>query len=384
LEGAVIKPDIGIYYSLAYSILGSSGPSLSYLSRDWPELDAWKTIARAKVLKLLAFEPPSVPLNATVDASYEVDNVVTEVISYDMPYGPRARCFFLYPKNRKSGERLPAVIALHDHGGFKYFGKEKITAVPNEPPILCEFKMKYYGGRSWATELAKRGFAVLVPDAFLFGSRKIPVESLNEDFRRRFKGLEPDSREYIVEYNRLAGELEHIIAKTIFAAGSTWPGIFAYEDRRSVDYLLTRPEVDPSRIGCGGLSGGGLRTIFLAGLDPRIKCAVCVGFMSTIRDMLRNHIKCHTWMLYVPHLSRYLDLPDLISLHAPAPLMVQYNIDDELYTLDGQRRADEKLRQIYTKMGFPENYYGKFYPGPHKFDLAMQEDAFKWFERWLK
>lgn len=162
-------------------------------------------------------------MNATIDARYKVDNVVTEVISYDMPYGPRTKCFFLYPKDRESEERLPAVIVLHDHGGFKYFGKEKITAIPNEPPILREFKMECYGGKSWATELAKRGFAVLVPDAFLFGSRKIPVESLNEDFQRRFEGLEPDSREYIVEYNRLASELEHIIAKTIFAAGSTWP-----------------------------------------------------------------------------------------------------------------------------------------------------------------
>ncbi|MEM2145480.1 MAG: hypothetical protein QW279_08960 [Candidatus Jordarchaeaceae archaeon] len=347
-------------------------------------MDIWRTRARAKVFELLAFDPPSIPLNATIDARYEVDGVVSEEISYDMPYGPRTRGFFLYPKDRKRGEKLPAVIALHDHGGFKYFGKEKITAIPNEPPILCDFKSECYGGRSWATELSKRGFAVLVVDAFLFGSRKIPVESLNEDFQRRFKDFELGSREYIMEYNRLAAELEHIIAKTVFAAGSTWPGIFTYEDRRSIDYLLTRPEVDPSRIGCGGLSGGGLRTIFLAGLDSRIKCAVCIGFMSTFREMLKNHIKCHTWMLYVPYLSRYLDMPDLISLHAPAPLMVQYNMDDELYTLEGQRKADEKLKQIYAKMGFSNNYYGKFYPGPHKFDVEMQEDAFNWFERWLK
>lgn len=379
-----MKPDIGIYYELADQISGTNPPSLSYLAREWPELEVWRTMGRAKVFELLAFNPPNVPLNATVDSKRNDGDLVVEEISYDMPYGPRARGLFICPKNRSVDGKMPAVVALHDHGGFKYFGKEKIVEIPDEPCILHEFKKEYYGGRSWATELAKRGFAVLAVDAFPFGSRRIPVESLNEEMQKQFEGLEPDSREYIEKYNRLAAELEHIIAKTIFAAGSTWPGIFAYEDRRSVDYLLTRPEVDSSRIGCGGLSGGGLRTIFLAGLDPRIKCAICVGFMSTFREMLRNHIKCHTWMLYVPHLPHFLDMPDLISLHAPAPLMVQYNMDDALYTLEGQRKADEKLKRIYGKMGYPDNYCGKFYQGPHKFDVEMQEDAFKWFEKWLK
>lgn len=376
-----MKPDMGIYYEMVDAISRSTQPSLSYLTREWPELEIWRTEARSKVFELLAFEPPKIPLNATTDSKREDGNLIVEEISYDMPYGPRARGFFVCPKKKE--EKLPAVVALHDHGGFKYFGKEKITGIPDEPPILNEFKREAYEGRSWATELARRGFAVLAVDIFLFGSRKIPVESLNEEFQKRFEGLKPGSGEHIQTYNQLAAELEHIMAKTIFTAGSTWPGVFSYEDRRSVDYLVTRHEVDPARIGCGGLSGGGLRTIFLAGLDPRIRCAVCVGFMSTFRELLRNHTKCHTWMLYVPHLPRFLDMPDLIALRAPAPLMVQYNTEDELYTLDGQEHADRKLRQIYEKMNRAENYSGRFYPGPHKFDVQMQKDAFKWFERWL-
>jgi len=174
-----------------------------------------------------------------------------------------------------------------------------------------------------------------------------------------------------------------VIAPTIVNAGASWPGIFSYEDRRSVDYLVTRPEIDPNRIGCGGLSGGGLRTIFLAGLDERIRCAFCVGFMSTMRGMLRNRIKSHRLFMYVPQLSHYLDLPDVIALRAPSPLMVQYDSDDELFTLEGQRQADEKIARIYSEIGHPGNYVGKFYPGPHKFDVEMQEDAFAWLGRHL-
>lgn len=376
-----LNPDIGIYYDLANLVISRIEPSLSYLSRDWPEVDAWRSLARGKVLDLLAFTPPSESLNPTVESTTSNEGVVIEGISYDMPYGPRTQGFFMYPEDRHG--RLPAVVALHDHGGFKYYGKEKICWVKDEPEILRKFKDECYGGRSWAFELAKRGFAVLTVDLFLWGSRKIPVSSLSEGFRERFVGFQEGSEEYIQEYHAFAAEHEHLIAKTLFTAGTTWPGVFTHEDRRSVDFLLTRKEVDPERIGCGGLSGGGLRTIFLAGLDPRIKCADCVGFMSTFRELLRNNIKCHTWMLYLPHLSRYLDLPDLIALMAPNPLMVQYDVEDDLYTLDGQKEADKKISMIYGKMGKASYYSGRFYPGPHKFDVQMQEDAFRWFERWL-
>jgi hypothetical protein len=128
---------------------------------------------------------------------------------------------------------------------------------------------------------------------------------------------------------------------------------------------------------------GGLRTIFLAGLDERVRCAFCVGFMTTIRGVLRNNIRCppgHGLLMYVPELFRFLDLPDVIAMRTPAPLMVQYNEEDELFTPEGQHHANRKITDIYSKSGYPNNYVGKFYPGPHKFNVAMQEDAFKWLE----
>ena len=379
-----MKPDMGIYYEILDQI-ASAKPSLSFLSKEWPNVEEWRDLTRSKVLELLAFTPSEVPLNSQVESSEESDDLVREEISYDMPYGPRTHGFFLYPREHR--RRLPAVVALHDHGSFFYFGKEKVVGIGHEPKILTEFKQTYYGSRSWATELARRGFAVLSVDVFLWGSRKIPMESVNEEFQKTFEDLNPESDEYIRKYNEF-WELNEclMVVDTILNSGTSWPGIYSYEDRRSVDYLLTRQEIDPKRVACGGLSGGGLRSIFLTGLDSRIKCGFCVGFMSTVRGILRNHIRCppgHGLLIYAPLLFRFLDLPDIISLHAPSPLMVLYNTEDELFTIEAQREADEKIAAVYSSQGSPSRYVRKFYAGRHKFDATMQEDVFNWLQELL-
>ena len=88
-------------------------------------------------------------------------------------------------------------------------------------------------------------------------------------------------------------------------------------------------------------------------------------------------------MLYLPYVAQFLDLPDIIALRVPQPLMVQFCIEDPLYPLEGQQEADRKIFEIYRKSGYAENYSGKFFEGHHKFDFQMQEAAFDFFEKWL-
>jgi hypothetical protein len=174
------------------------------------------------------------------------------------------------------------------------------------------------------------------------------------------------------------------MAKSLFSAGTTWPAVFFAEDKKALDILSAREDVDPERIGCGGLSGGGMRTVFTGGLDPRIKCAVCVGFMTTWRDFLLNKSFMHTWMVYVPLLPNELDFPEILGLRAPLPALVLNDSDDDLYTMQEMRRADEMIAQIYQKAGAGDRYKCSFHPGPHKFDKKMQDEGFNWFDKWLK
>jgi dienelactone hydrolase len=322
-----------------------------------------------------AGQTPEVTLNST----FIYDGLHIEELSWQLPYGPRTEAIFLRPA--ESSGKLPGILALHDHNVNKYFGKEKIARTSDVcHPMMLEHYDQLYGGLAWANEIARRGYAVLVPDAFPFASRRVLLDDVPEEIRAGLNGRDQD----IIAYNRWAADHETIMAKSLFCAGTTWPGVFLAEDQRALDVLCAREEVDPERLGCGGLSGGGLRTVYLGGVDARIRCAVCVGMMTTWRDFLLYKSYTHTWMVYVPLLPRDLDYPEILGLRVPLPTLVQNNIGDELFTLAEMERADVMLRKVFGKAGAGDRYRGSFFPGPHKFDRPMQAEAFDWFDRWLK
>ena len=375
---------MGKYFNAVTEHMKKLEYPMSFLADRHTDVEKWRTEARAEVAKLMPYNPPEIPLDTKTHDEYVKDGLIYQHISYAQPYGPRTEGILMRPENMSG--KLPGFIGLHDHGGFKYYGKEKITSPKNFPEIMIDYQANYYGGRAWGAELARRGYIVFVPDVFLWGSRKILPEELPSWYLYQYQeGLNHpvDSDEYIAAYNQYASNAEHDIAKTFTEAGMTWGGITVYDDMRAVDFLLTQPDVDASNIGCCGLSGGGLRTVFLAAMDDRIKCSCCVGFMSTLYEFLYK-VYTHTWMMYIPGLANLMDFTDLYSLHGAKPTMALYDADDQLYTPKGQEDADNRLREIYTKMGVPELYSGHFFPGPHKFDVEMQEIAFKFFDNWLK
>ena len=247
---------------------------------------------------------------------YAYDGLHVEELTWQLPYGPPTAAILLKPAG--ATQPLPGVLALHDHGGNKFFGKEKIAATQDarHPALLDHFEA-YYGGMAWANELARRGYVVLVPDAFAFGSRRVLLADVSPELQPHLVD-DGDSPAAVANYNAWAAEHESILAKSLTCAGTTWAGVWLAEEQRSLDVLCARPDVDARRIGCGGLSGGGLRTVYLAGLDDRITCAVCVGMMTTWRDFLLNKSLTHTWMIYIPHLARDLDYPEILGLRAPS------------------------------------------------------------------
>lgn len=368
--------------------LAEDPPRLSFRRNQSEELDAWRRTAQAKTRELIASPNIGGVPQVTIHGKHEFDGLEIEELSWQLPFGHATQAVFLKPKHAKGP--LPAILGLHDHGGNKYFGKRKITKTSERMhPMMVAHQKASYEGLAWANEVAKRGFSVLVHDVFAFASRRvlfaetcdIPWGGCATDGK---SDQDPEDQENIDSYNTWASDHEAIMAKALFSAGTTWPGVFLAEDQRALDVLSNRDDVDSARLGCAGLSGGGLRTVYLGGLDARIKCAVCVGFLSTWKDFLLNKCFTHTWMTYTPLLPNYLDFPEILGLRAPLPTMSLNNNEDSLYTLPEMKRADRILQEVYAKAGGPDRYQSGFYPGGHKFDRQMQRDAFNWFDRWLK
>ena len=374
--------DVGQFYSLLKRHVDGTPPALSYLARDWPDRDQWRTVARAKMHELLAFHSDAVPPREEVLETVAFDGYTRHLVRYAVWADQTTEAFLLIPN--RLDKPAPAIVAIHDHGGFYYYGKEKITQTENAPDILNRFIERSYGGRTYADELARRGFVVLVPDGFYFGSRRLDPARMSGRYTQRLSLLKPDSDAYIEEFNRMASDHETLVAKTIFTAGTTWPGILLQGDRASVDYLLTRDEVDPQRIGCIGLSIGGFRSAHLAGLDPRIKAAVVAGWMTTYDALLRQHLRNHTWMIYVPGQRPYLDLPDVLSLCAPRPVMVINCLQDRLFTRHGMQQAEAKLAAIYDRMAAGDQFVCRYYDVPHSLTKSMQDEAIQWLQRHLQ
>lgn len=324
------------------------------------------------------------PLEVKIESTWEKDGIVGEEVSWSVGYGPRTHAYVLKPANATGS--IPGIIALHDHSDFKFYGKEKIADGPEKTlSSLVDFRQIPYSGRAYANALAREGFVVLIHDVFLWGSRRFPLETMMETMGSKTADLLRTSQisDEVELYNTAAYFHEHWVSKYCNILGTNMAGVVSFEDRVALNYLRSRADVDPKSIGCIGLSGGGNRAALLNATHESIRAAVIIGLMTTYPALL-DHNMSHTWMLFPFGWSRHGDWPDIAASRAPSPLLVQYNIQDELFTEDGMREAHMRLQNHYWNVGKPDAYVGQFYPGPHKFDLEMQSAAFEWLKKQLK
>jgi dienelactone hydrolase len=371
--------DVGSLWPFIQSQAVAGEFPLSWLRPEFKSLARWKQKARGKLLELLHYSPAKCEPRPEVVERIDAGDHVREKVYFNTTPDIRLPAFVLVPKKLK--RPAPGIVALHDHGGFYLWGKEKIVETENEHLVLTEFRKSYYAGKAVASELARRGYVVVVIDMFYWGERRMLLDDDPPDWRERPLDI---TAERIAEFNRRAGQGEQLVGRTIYSAGFTWPGVMFWDDIRTVDYLLQRPEVDPKRIGCVGLSVGGLRSCHLAALDERIKAAVVVGWMASFPRQLRRHIKNtigHTKL--VPGLYRYLDYPDIASLAMPRALLVINGSKDALFDLEGVRSSFDKLNACYRKAGAPEKCRTRLYDTPHEFNAEMQAEAWDWLRRWI-
>ena len=364
---------VGNLYSFVQQQAARSPLELSFLQPRFRDLEPWQETARAKVLEHLFYAPPAVDAQPELISRTDRGDYIQEHLTFQTTPDLRVPAYVLIPK--KAALPAPGIVVLHCHGGFYVAGKEKVVALENEHPVLSEFKQQLYEGRSIGTELVRRGYVVITIDMLYWGDRRM----LLADDPPAYRDSRRMTREEIASFNRRSQQNEGLVARSLFTAGVTWPGVILWDDLRTLEYLASRPDVDAKRLGCVGLSVGGYRSFLLAALDPRIKAAVDVGWMSSFASNVRRHvINTIGFSFHIVGLYRYLDLPDLAALIAPRSVLVMNGSRDALFPLDGVEAAFEKIGQCFQKAGVPERQRCRLYDAPHEFNLKMQGDAWEW------
>ena len=374
--------------------LGAFDGLLEVLEDSWPLFgDDSPTPAEISRRLHTVLGVPRVPAAAEADVRVEAewvrDDLAGRELSWDAGFGPRVHGRLLRPLD--GPDQLPAAVFLHCHGGRKRFGLDKLADGADGRPVhpsLGAVRDELYGGRAPAEELARRGHLVLVHDAYGWGSRRLPVEAMPAR-SEAVAELELAARGPLDEadtYDVHAGPAEDAVAKALGLLGTSWAGLIAREDLLALDVLRA---TGGARDGVTliGLSGGGARAAMASALRPTpdagIGRVVVAAMVSTLRDVLAEHVHSHTWAFMTPGLARVGDWPDVVAAAAPRPLHVHYATRDRLFPRRGLTRADEVIRRRYTEAGAAQAYSGSFADVGHSFDAAAQDEAFAWIDRTL-
>lgn len=372
-------PHLGNLHPFVQGQADQSPLELSFLRPEFQRLEDWQGAARARVFQHLFYAPPPVAPQPELIRRTDKGRYIEELLTFQTTPDLRIPAYVLIPAN--ATKPAPAVLVLHSHDGLYLWGKEKVVAADGEHPYLTAFKAERYGGRSIAVELVNQGYVVAAIDAFYWGDRRMLLDDDPPAYRTRPATM---TDKEIQAFNARASQNESLVGRSLFTAGITWPGVLLWDDIRTLDYLASRPEVDPRRLACVGLSVGGYRSFLLAALDERIRAAVDVGWMTSFASQIRSHV-VHTVGLsfHINGLYRYLDFPDLAALIAPRAALIINGSRDRLFALDGVKAAFEKIARLYSKAGHADRQRCRLFDAPHEFNLAMQAEAWDWLRRWV-
>jgi dienelactone hydrolase len=349
--------------------------------RAHPEgtFEQWRQLADRCLSSGLHYDPGPLDLRAETFSREERDGFVLERVAFNTTPWIRVNGYLLLPKD--VAYPVPGLVVFHPWGGPMLFGKDRLVDSGRDHPLLAEHRKRVFSGRFLAHEFVEHGYAVIVIDAHHFGER---APRGLDDIPEEYDPFELSIQEY-VELDRAVRQQLYLGVRQLNWAGTTWMGLNYWDDSRCVDYLISRPEVDATRIGCTGLSGGGWRTNILAALDRRVKASVGVGWMTTgdYQQVYNVSGAIGTFCL-LPGVWDRIDVPDLIVMAAPNASMVVSASQDALFPPEGQQEAARQIQLGYEWAGCPDRFCHNNPPKPHCYDADIQRDAIAWFDRHLK
>ena len=305
---------------------------------DW---EVSKDRRRADLQEMLGMQmlPPRGDLKAEVTGSQAYEDIVVENVVFQSLPGLYVTANFYAPVDTGGGA-LPTILYVCGHSRQKEGG------------VSFGNKTGYHHHGVW---FAKNGYACLMIDTIQLGE----IEGLHH-------GTYHEGRWW---WN---------------ARGYTPAGVEAWNGMRAIDYLATRPECDVQKLGVTGRSGGGAYSWWIAALDERVKVAVPVAGITSLRNhVVDGCVEGHCDCMF--HINTYRwDFPAIAALVAPRPLLIANTDGDRIFPLDGVVDVHAKTKRIYDLLGAGNKIGLAIVEGPHKDTQPLRSPAFHWFERHLK
>ena len=306
--------------------------------------DQWttqKAEARLQLFDMLGLHPlpDRTPLHPTITGTVDAQDVTVERLHFQSRPGLYVTANFYKPKT-PSAKPLPTILYLCGHGVMK------------EKGISFGNKTAYHHHGLW---FARNGYTCLTIDTLQLGE----IEGEHHG-------------------------THHLGKWWWLSRGYTPAGVEAWNSIRALDYLESRPEVDPKRIGVTGRSGGGAYSWWIAALDDRIACAAPTAGITDLRNHLVDGcIEGHCDCMFQVNTHRW-DYDRLAALVAPRPHRISNTDDDRIIPLDGVVRLYQSTRRLYKLLGQEDQIGLHIAQGPHKDTQPLNIGAQHWFNRHLQ
>jgi dienelactone hydrolase len=221
-------------------------------------------------------------------------------------------------------------------------------------------------GQLIAVNLVRRGFVVLVYDPVGQGERQ---QAYDARFGRSMVGGP-------VEQHFINGPAAILMGQAVSR-------YFIHDGMRAIDYLVSRPEVDPDRIGATGCSGGGTQTTYIAALDPRVKVAAVACYMNSFRTLFPGPSLGDSEQSVPGFIAAGLDQTDYVELFAPKPWLIT-STEDDFFTPPGARQVFEEAQHWYEIHDAADRVKWVVGPGGHGTPPVVRQAIYDWMVRWLK
>jgi cephalosporin-C deacetylase-like acetyl esterase len=312
--------------------------------RTVPGAERRKQSVREKILKIMGGLPDyKGPLNPRITGRIQNEAFTIEKVIYESLPG-----FFitanLYRPNKPG--RYPGILLQSGH--------------------IQEGKPE---SQRLALNLALKGFVVLAFDPIGQGERE---QTYSPQLDKSAAGW---------------STTEHMQAETqSLLVGQSVARYFIWDAMRSLDYLTSRPDVDATRIGAVGCSGGGALTTYIGALDRRVKAVASACSTNSFRLMFARPVpmgEFHAEMGLPGFLSGGLDTADFVELAAPTPWIILAT-EGDYFTPDGAKLVYDEARRWYGLYGAADKVQFFVGPGPHGMPLETRETIYQWMIRWLK